>query len=351
MGKRKINIYDVANKLGVSISTVSRALNDNPKISPATTKKVKRMAEKLGFQKNPLASGLMTNKTKTIGVLVPQINKEFVAQAVRSIEDTAFDMGYSVMICQSHESYSREQESINTLLSSRVDGIIVSLALETKNLEHFHNAIDSDTPVVFFDRVPSDLPNTTKIIVDNFESAYKATNHLIDQGFKRIGHIGGPQSRKVFEDRFEGYKKALADNKIALDDTITEGTDLSQEDCFRAAKKILHATNPPDAIVCANHLASVNTIFYALSINKSIPQDVAVVGFSENPIAEIMIPSLTAVRQPCAEMGKIATQKLIEEINFDHKNDQYVHSTIVLDTKLEIRGSSVLNVRETMGKL
>ncbi len=342
MAKKKINIYDVANELGVSISTVSRALNDNPKISANTIKRVKKMAEKLGFQKNALASGLMTNKTKTIGIIVPQINREFFAQSIRSIEDTAFDLGYSVMICQSHESYEKEKACVNTLMSSHVDGIIVSLAMETKNFDHFQNAIDSDTPVVFFDRTGFEIPNSTKIVVDNFKSAYTATHHLIQQGYKRIGHLGGPTSRKVFEERLEGYKKALKDHNLLIDETIIEKTDLTQEDCFRAAKKVLHATNPPDAILCANHLTSVNTIFYAISVNKSIPNDVAVVGFSENPIAEVMIPSLTAVTQPTAEMGKIATQKLIEEINFDHEKDTFVHSTIVLDTTLQIRKSSVI---------
>lgn len=340
MTKKKINIYDVAKELGVSISTVSRALNNNPKISADTTKKVKQMAEKLGFQKNALASGLMTNKTKTIGVIVPQINREFFAQTVRSIEDTAFEMGFSVMICQSHDSYVKEKANINTLMSSRVDGVIVSLALETTDLKHFEKAIDADIPVVFFDRVGLELPNTTKILVDNFSSAHKATSHLIQQGYKHIGYIGGPQMRQIFEERLEGYKQALTDHNLPIDDSIIEKTDLTQQDCYRAAKSILHAINPPDAILCANHLTSVNTIFYAMSIKKMIPEDVAVVGFSENPIAELMIPSLTAIRQPCYEMGKLAMQKLVEEIDFDHKSDEFIHSTIVLDTKLDIRASS-----------
>lgn len=338
--KKKITIYDVADALSVSISTVSRALNDSPRISSKTIKRVKKMAEQMGFKKNTLASGLMTNSTKTIGVIVPRISSDFFAQVVHSIDDTAVKKGYSVVICQSHDSVEKEKANIDTLISSRVDGILVSLSLETSNYEHFQKAIDADIPVVFFDRVSTSINNTTKIMVDNFSSAYKATEHLIHQGYKHIGHIGGPLKRKQFEKRLNGYKQALLDNNLPVDDDIIEQADLTQKDCYRAAQKTLSAKNPPDAILCANHLTSLNTIFYAMSLNKAVPKDVAVLGFSESPIAELIIPSLTAIRQPCADMGRIATQKLVEEIEFDHENEQYIHSTIVLDTQLDIRNST-----------
>lgn len=339
-GKKKITIYDVANALNVSISTVSRALNESPRINPNTIKRVKKMSEKMGFQKNALASGLMTNSTKTLGVIVPHINSDFFAQVVRSIEDTAFSKGYTVLICQSHDSFEKEKVNINTLISSRVDGILVSLSLETTEYEHFQKAIDADIPIVFFDRAFLPFDNTTKIIVDNFSSAYKATEHLINKGYKRIGHIGGLLKRKQFESRLNGYKQALLDNNLVVDEEIIEQADLTQKDCYRAAQKTLNAKNPPDAILCANHLTSINTIFYAMSLKKAVPKDIAVLGFSESPIAELIVPSLTAIRQPCADMGRIATQKLIEEIEFDHTNEKYVHSTITLDTQLDIRNST-----------
>ncbi len=338
--KKKITIYDVANALGVSISTVSRALNDSPRISSSTIKKVKKMSEELGFRKNTLAAGLMTNSTKTLGLIVPHINSDFFAQVVRSIEDTAFKKGYCVIICQSHDSMDKEKINIDTLISSHVDGILVSLSLETINYDHFQKAIDADISIVFFDRVSTTFNNSTKIIVDNFSSAYMATQHLIDIGYKHIGHIGGPLNRNQFEKRLSGYKQALLDNNLPIDDEIIEQTNLTQQDCYRAAQKTLNAKNPPDAILCDNHLTSINTIFYAMSLNKAIPKDIAVLGFSESPIAELIIPSLTAIRQPCAEMGRIATQKLIEEIEFDHDSEEYIHSTIVLDTQLDIRSST-----------
>lgn len=338
--KKKITIYDVADALGVSISTVSRALNDSPRINSKTIERVKKKSQEMGFQKNALASGLMTNSTKTLGVIVPHINSDFFAQVVRSIEDTAFNKGYTVIICQSHDSVEKEKVNIDTLISSRVDGILVSLSLETVQYDHFQKALDADIPIVFFDRASIPFENTTKIIVDNFSSAYKATEHLIKRGYKHIGHIGGPLKRKQFENRLNGYKQALLDNNLSIDEEMIEQADLTQKDCYRAAQKTLNAKNPPDAILCANHLTSINTIFYAMSLKKAVPKDIAVLGFSESPIAELIVPSLTAIRQPCADMGRIATEKLIEEIEFDDTNEEYVHSTIVLDTQLDIRNST-----------
>ncbi|MFY0652819.1 MAG: LacI family DNA-binding transcriptional regulator [Cyclobacteriaceae bacterium] len=338
--KHKITIYDVADALGVSISTVSRALNDNPRINPDTIKRVKRMSEKMGFRKNALASGLMTNSTRTIGLVIPNINSDFISQVVRSIEDVASAYDYRVIICQSHDSVEKEKASIDTFISSQVDGILATLSLETVEYKHFQKAIDANIPVVFFDRVYLPFKNTTKIMVDNFSSAYRATEHLIEMGYKRIGYIGGSLKRMVFEKRLNGYMQALLDKNLIVDNDIINQTDLTQKDCYRAACETLNAQHPPDAILCANHLTSINTIFYAMSQKKVVPRDVAVLGFSESPFAELIIPSLTAIRQPCAEMGKIAAQKLIEEIEFDHKNEEFVHSTIVLETELDVRNST-----------
>ncbi|MDN5203423.1 LacI family DNA-binding transcriptional regulator [Fulvivirgaceae bacterium BMA10] len=338
--KTQVNIYDVAKELGVSISTVSRALNDNPKISEKTKKRVKKAADKLGFKKNILASGLMTNKTKIIGVIVPYINREFFAQAINSIEMTAFDLGYKVMICQSADSLERERINIDTLISSRVDGIIMSLSLETNDWSHLQRAIDMGIPIVFFDRVCYDIEHSTKIMVDNFSAAYRATSHLIEKGHKRIGHIGGFMKIKIFQERFNGYKKALNDNNIPLDETIVKETHLTKDDCNKAVKDILDLENPPSAVFCANNLTAITAIFYAQSIGMNVPGDLAVIGFSVDPFATLMKPSLTAVEQPSKEMGKLATERLVEELNGLAEEKATIYGKIILDTKLVVRESS-----------
>lgn len=338
--KVPINIYDVAKESGVSISTVSRALNNNPRISERTTRRVKMAADKLGFKKNVLASGLMTNKTGTIGVIVPQVNQEFFAQAINSIESTAFNLGYKVMICQSNDSLEREKDGIDTFVSARVEGIIISLSLETTDASHLRNAMEIGIPIVFFDRVYHEIKEATKIMVDNFSGAYQATSYLISKGHRRIAHIGGAMTSKVFRDRFEGYKKALIDHQIGLDHRLIRETRLTKQDCWRVLGDILESGNPPTAALCANNLTAITTIFYAQSIGLNVPDDLAVIGFSVDPFSALMKPSLTAVQQPIQEMGKMAIESLVNELKCQTGQKTTVYEEIILDTKLVLRESS-----------
>jgi len=338
--KNRVNIYDVAEVAGVSISTVSRALNDDARISEKTKVKVRAAAEKLGFQKNALASSLSTNQTKVIGVIVPQLNREFLASLVRSIEETAFGMGYSVIICQTNNSFEREQTYLRTLLSTRVAGIIATLSLETETYDHFRKIKEEGIAVVLVDRVTNQLEATTKIVVDDFQAAYNATQHLIEQGYKKIAYVSGPSKQLLYRNRLRGFQQAIEDAGLSTNpDWIQYSDDLSYEEGLRVAKILLHLTNPPDAIFTANNLSAISTIAYAQEIGLEVPAQLGVIGFSEEPFSAFMRPSVSSVRQPSRDMGRLAVQKLIEEINFEDK-DEYIHQKIMLDTELVAREST-----------
>lgn len=338
--KANINIYDVAKVAGVSISTVSRALNDDPRISPTTKDKVRIAARNLGFQKNALASGLSTNQTKVIGVMVSQLNREFLASLVRSMEETAFNLGYSVIICQTNNSFEREKAYVDTLISSRVAGIIVTLSLETTTFDHFKKAKAQGIPIVMVDRVTNELKDTTKIVIDDFQAAYEATKHLIGKGYRKIAYVSGPVKQLLYQNRLNGYRQALKDTGLPLQEEWEEYTlELTYEEGSKAAEKLLQLKNPPDAILTANNLAAISTIAYAQEKGIHVPAELGVLGFSEEPFSAFMRPSVTSVRQPSNDMGSLAVKKLIEEINAERKED-FIYQKITLSTQLIERDST-----------
>ena len=341
MSKRKVSIHDIANYLGIASSTVSRALNDNPRISEKTKQKVKRVAGELGFEKNHLATGLITNQSFTVAVVVPAVNRNFFALAITGIEKVTSESGYTVLICQSHDLYEREVELIDTLIANRVDGIIVSLAINTEQFDHFRKAKDAGIPLVFFDRVCHEIENTFKIVVKDFEGAYLGTRHLAEQGFKRIAHIAGYQSQKIFRDRLAGYKQALTDFNLPFDEKLIRYSLLTTEDGTKIAEELLQLRPRPDALFCANNLTAISAMAYALNHRIKVPEEMGVVGFSEETVSSLLKPSVTSIRQPCEEMGELAAQKILEEINVD-STDHLDFKEIELDTELIVRESSKL---------
>jgi LacI family transcriptional regulator len=339
--KGSINIYDIAEEAGVSISTVSRALNDDARISEKTKKKVRAVADRLGFQKNALASSLSTNQSKVIGVIVSELNREFLSSLVKSIEETAFSMGYSVIICQTHNSFEREQAYLRTLLSARVAGIIATLSLETETYSHFRRMQQEGIALVLVDRVTDQLESTTKIVIDDYNAAYKATQHIIQQGYKRIAYVSGPVKQLLYRNRLRGFKQAIEEAGLATqDEWIQYAHELSYEEGTTIAQKLLHLPSPPDAIFTANNLTAISTIAYAQEAGLVVPTQLGVIGFSEEPFSAFMKPSVSSVRQPSRDMGKLAAIKLIEEINFKNK-EEYIHQKIVLDTELVVRQSTL----------
>ncbi|WP_430815068.1 LacI family DNA-binding transcriptional regulator [Carboxylicivirga sp. RSCT41] len=333
--KREITINDIAKELNISPSTVSRALNDNAKISEATKKKVKAVAQDLGYELNLVASSLSKNKTNVIGVIIPNIGSQFFAQALSGIQEKARDKGYNVIICQTNESVQQEKEMTRVMNSARVDGLVCCLTMETKDVSHFDVFAKKGIPVAMFDRVSYAVPGP-KIVVDNYEAAYAATEHLINLGCKRIAHLGGVTSSKVFSDRIEGYKDALAKNGLPLLSQFLLSSDLSEQDAREAVRIWLNLPEKPDGIVAASASAGLIIAASAKASGLKLPEELSIISLGNERCNEFVTPSLSAVDMPGYDMGRSAVEKLIECIK-----EGKVDSSITLKPiQLLIRNSS-----------
>lgn len=334
---REVTIYDIAKAVNVSPATVSRGLKDHPGIRKDTRKKIQEAARRMGYQHNTFASNLRQKRTNTIGVLVPRLNSYFMSTVIAGMEKVANQSGYNLIISQSQETFKREIASINTMFNSRVDGLLVSLAYNTENIDHFDVLFKKDVPVIFFDRV-FDHANCTCVIIDNRQAGYDATKHLLDQGCRRVVHIGGNLNRNVYADRLKGYKDALRERSISFDPTLVIVNNLSDEGGSLAAEEILKMNPAPDGIFAANDTSAVACIRELKSAGIKIPDDIAVAGFNNDPIAKVIDPNLTTIHYPGYEMGETAATIMINKL----KNLPVANlNTIVLRHELIIRGSSV----------
>ena len=335
--KKEVTIYDLAKELNLSTSTISRALKGHRSISEKTTLEVKKCAKRMGYRPNSLAASLRNNKSKTIGIMISRINRPFVSSLITGIEESARNAGYNVIISQSNDIYNNEVSNTKALYDSRISGLVVSLAMETKKLNHFQQFLDSGIPVVFVDRVPEKL-EAYRVIIDNYSAGYKATQHLIEQGCKRIAHFAGAQHLNVYHDRKRGYLDALIDNKIPIDKKLIKNfSSLSFEEGEKAANKLLDMPNPPDGLFSANDTAAVSAIMCAKKRGLKIPEDLAIIGFNDDPLASIVQPALSTIFHPAIEMGKISAEKILEHLQNFKKNTAQL---TVLDTELIIRDSS-----------
>jgi len=337
MNNKETTIYDIAKALGVSPATVSRGLKDHPGIRKDTRKKIQETAQKMGYQHNMFASSLRRKQTNTIGVIVPRLNSYFMSTVISGMEKVANSHGYNLIISQSQESYKKEIDSVQAMYNSRIDGLMVSLASDTKKIEHFDALLNKQIPLIFFDRVV-EHPGCTSIVIDNKKAGYDATQHLISQGCKRIVHIDGNTNRNVYADRLSGYKKALSEKKIPFDPALVIKNNLSDQAGSEAAQAILQMKKMPDGIFAANDTSAVACIRELKLAGIRIPDTIAVVGFNNDPIARVVEPNLTTVEYPGQEMGEVAATTLINKL----KNTPATHvNTIVLSHKLIIRESSV----------
>jgi len=339
---KEVTIYDVAKVLNVSPSTVSRGLKNHPHIRKETKKTIIAMAKEMGYQQNKFASNLRQKHTNTIGVVVPKLDSYFMATVISGIEKITAQNGYGLIISQSQESWKKEISCISTLFNSRVDGLLVSLAFDTKNLEHFNILLNKDIPVVFFDRV-TDCNGCISIVIDNYKAGYEATSHLIEQGCKRIVHIGGNLLRNVYSERFRGYKQALTDNKIEFEQNLVVICDMSGRASTDAAKKILKMLPRPDGIFTSNDTTAVAAMVELERAGVIIPDEIAVVGFNNDPISQVIRPNLTTVDYPARQVGEIAATSLINKL----KNSESANfSTIILKHDLICRQSSLRIVKK-----
>ncbi len=335
---KEITIYDLARKLNVSIATVSRALKDDPVVSKKTRKKIAELAEEMGYRSNHFARNLRNQRTNTIGVIIPRVNSYFMSTVIAGMESAVNSNGYNLIISQSSESFTKEKANAKTMFNNRVDGLLVSLAYDTFDTEHFDMFVKKNIPLIFFDRV-AENKNCTNVLIDNRKAAYDATKHLIEQGCKRIVHITATPKRNVYIDRLQGYKHALADYDIPFKEEYIIINNLSQEAGGDAAAQMIKMNPMPDGGFVANDNCAIGCILGLKQAGIRVPADIAIVGFNNDPVSKVIEPNLTTINYPGYEMGEVAARNLINHLN----GSSTLHSTntIVLRSELIVRASSL----------
>ena len=336
--EKEITIYDIAKKLNISPATVSRGLQDHPAISKKTKKKIFDMADELGYRSNLFARNLSQKQTKTIGVIVHELNSTFITSVLAGIEKVTTEAGYDLIIAHSSESSVKEAANARNLFHKRVDGLIASLAFDTKDLEHFKPFMEKGIPVIFFDRVEQD-GNNTVVVIDNAKCGYIATQHLIEQGCKRIAHITSSLNRNVYAQRFKGYQDALYDHKIKYDEHLLIVSDLSEKAGIESANKIIKMKPLPDGIFVTNDFVAAVCMRTLKEHGVQIPEDIAIVGFNNDTIGKLIEPSLTTINYPGIDMGEIAARNLVNHLK--GLSDLHQTNTIIIRSELIIRKSSL----------
>jgi DNA-binding LacI/PurR family transcriptional regulator len=338
MNKGQVTIKDIAKELGISPSTVSKALKGHPDISSNTRQEVQRLADLWNYKPDQIALSLKSGSSRIIGVIVPEIVHYFFSTVISGIEDLAYDSGYHVMFCQSSESYEREVKSVATLLASRVDGILVSLTKLTEDFDHFRKIQENGIPLVFFDRICEDL-DTDRVIVDDEIGAYNAVSHLIDVGCKNIVHLAGKPNLLISRNRRDGYIRALREhNQPVIEENIIRCD--SGEDADLIVPGLLRREVKPDGVFAVNDLTAAEAMKIIINMGFKVPHDISVVGFTSGLISDITNPSLTSVEQHGYIVGKEAIRLLIDRIE---KHSGYPTQTKIIKTELVIKGSSIKN--------
>jgi len=333
--RRHVTIKDLALRLNISVSTVSRAMRNAPDINPKTKAAVLKLADELDYEPNALAKSLVQKKTHLIGIIVPELDMQFFSSAIRGIQEEAYERGYNVLIAQSIEDYNLEVDNVQSMVSSRLDGLIVSLARSTKDFSHFDKLIRRGIPLVLFDRVNENIVSS-KVIADDEEGAYQATSHLIEQGYKRIAHIAGPKNLDISKNRMRGYKQALKDHGIEINNDLIIHCNLSREDAYKKASRLMKLPKAPDAIFAVNDPVAIEAIKVIKEMGFKIPFHVGIVGFNNESITELLTPRLSSVNIKSRKLGKHSAQILIDQI--EGEDTRII--TEVLPCDLIIRESS-----------
>ena len=335
--EKNLTLKDLAQKLGLSISTVSRALQNNPRINKETRLRVKNLAKELGYYPDVLAKSLKNKKTYTIGVIVPEISHFFFSSVIDGIEEETNNDGYTILVTKSNEDMKREIINTESLISNRVAGVIASITQSTNNGLHFNQIIKRGIPLVLFDRVIDDL-DVPKVVGNDYEKIYEIVTHLINSGYQHIGYLGGPLKLNISKNRFDGYTKALLDNDIELMDGLILNVNLNEESGFEGAKTLIRQFPKVDAICCVNDPVALGVYKYLNKVGIKIPDKIGVTGFSNNPSSEIINPPMTTVDQQGYEMGRKAAEILLQKIN--NESSDSLNQTHIIEGKLIIRESS-----------
>ena len=333
-----VTIIDLARELKISPSTVSRALRDHPAIKDQTKVLVQELAKKLGYQPNALALSLLYRKTNNIGIIVPEITSYFFSSIICGIQDVLDPEGQHAVISQSNESYETEKKGIDTLLSSRVDGFLISSTFDTTDYSHFEKLRQNNIPLVVFDRDCEGLL-ADKVLVDDYDGACQAVEHLISMGCKRIAHIAGPKNLSIAEHRKNGYIDTLKKHNIAVDeDLIVQSQFFQMEDGIEPAKRLLSLKEKPDAIFAVNDGIAIGTLSVLRENGIKVPEEIAVIGFDNDPFSSFSYPSLSTIDQPTYEMGMLAARILLKAISSPEEEREFRHE--VLKPELVVRDSS-----------
>jgi DNA-binding LacI/PurR family transcriptional regulator len=335
--RHQVTIKDIAKQLNVSVATVSRALRDLPDIHPDTKKAVLDLAAELDYQPNVLATSLVKSKTKTLGVIVPDLGYYFFSTVVKAIEEAAIVAGYSLLITQTQESYERELTNIQNLSRGQVEGIIISLSRETMNLDHLTRLQRRGIPLVFFDR-DSDEIVASKVMVDNEQSAYEAVKHLLEAGCKRIAFLAGPKSVSVSNQRRLGYLRALSEAGIEEDASLIIHSDYFQDTATQQTYDLMQLSDRPDGILVVSDRLALGVLVALRELKISVPEQMKIVSFNNEPICSVVSPSISSVAQPLEEIGRLAIELLIDQI--EHKGEDIPARVEVLKTNLVVRESS-----------
>jgi LacI family transcriptional regulator len=338
MKNSQTTIKDIAKELNISPSTVSRALKNHPDISQETKKAVLELASTMDYQPNSIALSLRKSKSNTIGIIIPSIVHHFFSTIISGIEDVAHDKGYRVIIAQSNESFQKEVDNINTLVSSRVDGLFISVASQDSNYEHLNVLKKREIPLVFFDRASEEV-EASKVLVDDYGGAFAATEHLIEQGCKNIVHLAGPNNLQITKNRQKGYEDALIKNQLPVNQAFIIQSDSLQKG-YENISDLLKSGAKIDGIFTVNDNTAIGAIKALKEFGLKIPQDVAVIGFGDDPISEVVEPHLSSVSQAGFEMGQAAARLFFQQIEKKERGESFSPISQVLNTKLVIRESS-----------
>jgi len=337
MKKNQVRLKDIAEMLNLTVATVSRALRDSYEISPETKKRVIELAKSLNYKPNPLAVGLKKNKTFNVGVIIPSLWYYYNSAAVSGMEEVLEEHGYSVLICQSKESYKREVIQVKNLVDSRVDAIFASISQSTIEYDHFLEAQEEGIPVLFFDRTP-EIEDFSKVVIDNKLAALKAITHLFEKGRKRIAFIAGPEKLKISKKRYQGYEEAYQNHGLEIDKNLIINCNFTKNMGYQATKDFLKKNIAFDGLFAINDRTCIGAVAAIKEAGFKIPEDVAVVGFNDEPTVQYLNPPLTTIRQPAFEMGKEVANLFLKERNKSNLNT--APTKIVLETELIVRRST-----------
>lgn len=333
--RKQFGIKDIAKQLGLSVSTVSRALRDAHDVSQETKKKVLTLTDKLKFKRNSNAAALASGSTKNIGVILPFITNYYFSTVISGIQEEAYEQGYTAIIYITNDDVERERKLLESISATNIDGLLISISSNSSINDHFQNLIDDGLPIVFFDRVPHDI-TASKVMQSDYDGAYLATKHLLDQGYNRIAHIAGPKELTFTQERLRGYIAALKDHKIVPEDSHIIFSGFDQIHGRHDTEKLLGLSNPPNAIFAVNDRKAVGAIQAIKNAGIKVGKQIGVIGFTNDPISTVIEPNLTTVEEPAFELGRQSCNLLIRHI----KNVDFETQELLLPCTLILRESA-----------